>query len=610
MQGKKYKKNKKRKASGGLLNQQQPPSDQAIDALGTAGLSAAGLGPIAAPIVQGGNMLNQAITGDGTDWRRNTIASSISPISRIKSLASGNAKEAIPIVGDIAKARRMKGEKLQQELAEQRALNLTDATNQRAVRGFKNGGKLLAKRLQVQEGGNLQAVSNDAVEVNADQPNKTDSVELNNAFVDNNEIIDNQNRVFSDELKAPNGRTIAKEAKKLEKMKGKNARFTESNAFIDSKLDNLFAYQESMKVPSTNKLNNGGVIKDPIVFGGESRNRQMANNIFDAEVAMDIIETPGLKKQVLDLVKKDRFKESLGINEFAPYTGSNKTQIEVMKKFNLKKGGKIKGAYANGGLTGKDFLRDLKQNEEDLAFYNKYTSNLGTDTGLRPIDTSNLEFPRETASTPRMKNSISQDQILDGVSTISTLLPNIINTRLQKKLKGPARPLQESSIQLKRIDPTAQLNSVNRASKQAQGVVRANTAQSSNLVSSLGSILSKRLEAENQVFGQTNNMNTQISNQESFTNLGTRAKNIDRLNQFNADDINFKNRKLGLTSENVANLSGKIQAMNRERNMRSLDKEKFDILMERYGEFPDVAKSKYKTFKGKKGGKLPKKAYY
>jgi len=113
----------------------------------------------------------------------------------------------------------------------------------------KHGGRLLAKQLQAQGGGTLNAISDDAVEVNANNPNQTDSVELKDAFVDDNEVIDRQNRVFSDSVFLPNGKSIAKAAKKLEKQKAEDyeTRFKTSNGLIDRKLDELFNYQESMK---------------------------------------------------------------------------------------------------------------------------------------------------------------------------------------------------------------------------------------------------------------------------------------------------------------------------------------------------------------------------
>src|SRR6185369_7617196 len=120
--------------------------------------------------------------------------------------------------------------------------------------GVQNAGNALAK------GGRLTPVSKDAVEVRANDPSKTDSVKIPQAFVDHNEIIDNKDRVFSDDLIAPSGRSIAKEAKRLEKMKDKRGRFADANKHIDSKLDQLFEFQESSKLEDTS-MNKGAFRK-------------------------------------------------------------------------------------------------------------------------------------------------------------------------------------------------------------------------------------------------------------------------------------------------------------------------------------------------------------
>src|SRR5690606_15714199 len=101
------------------------------------------------------------------------------------------------------------------------------------------------------KGGTLIPISPDAIEVNASNPSLTDSVELPNAFVDNDEVISRE-RVFSDDLLS--GKlSFAKKAKKLEKMKSSNPRFEQANNLIEMKLDRLFNEQEMLKKPSMAK---------------------------------------------------------------------------------------------------------------------------------------------------------------------------------------------------------------------------------------------------------------------------------------------------------------------------------------------------------------------
>jgi len=610
MRGKKTK-YKKKLNPGGLLNQQQTPSDQAIDTIATTALAGAGLGPLAAPVVQGSNMLNQALTGDGTNKFRNIAAQSISPINNLKALAQGNFKEAIPIIGGINKAKRMKGEMAEAKLEEQRDKNLSLAGQKRANMQFKHGGKLLSNKLDVQDGGYLSPVSEDAVEVKADNPTQTDSVEIQDAFVDNNEIIDNKDRVFSDSILAPSGRTIAKEAKRLEKMKGPD-RFKDANSLIDKKLDALFSYQEATKPKeSTTKMQMGGELNDPIVFGkalkgNNDTSNQLYKNYMDYNNP-DFLQLPegdplsylakqktsfktqelkdldksfiGPKQQMRDKVLSDNLN-TLGVNDV-----KQAISMKRKEKLGLSKGGKKPG-YAMGtpNLSANDFLRDLKKNQQDLDFYNKYTTGIGPDSTVPFVDTSDVVMPTETMPTSKKGLNITGDQVSTGISAAATVLPNIVNARLQKKLKGPAKPLQEGRVRFDRVDPTAELQSIDRDFGVANQAIKKSSAQASNVAAASGSMLAKKLAAKNQTFNQANQSNVQIGNQEKGVNLGITARNLGKLDQFNQNKNDFANRKLQMTSENVANLSGKIQAAGRERNMMQLDKDKAVLQSAQFGD--------------------------
>lgn len=68
-------------------------------------------------------------------------------------------------------------------------------------------------------GGSLNALSSNAVEVNADNPGMTDSVEVGEIALDDNEVVVDD-KVFSDSLVDPNGKRFSQKAKKIQKSKG------------------------------------------------------------------------------------------------------------------------------------------------------------------------------------------------------------------------------------------------------------------------------------------------------------------------------------------------------------------------------------------------------
>lgn len=78
-----------------------------------------------------GKVAGEAISGDGTNTVRNIVGDTVNPFSTLNALASGNVKEAIPVLGSFAKSRRMKEEKRKlQEKKENAALNrLTAESN-------------------------------------------------------------------------------------------------------------------------------------------------------------------------------------------------------------------------------------------------------------------------------------------------------------------------------------------------------------------------------------------------------------------------------------------------------------------------------------------------
>lgn len=113
---------------------------------------------------------------------------------------------------------------------------------------FKKGGNL---DKYLVDGGELEQISQDAVRVQGDRPEMVDDVDIGIAYVDNDEVIDNQDRVFSDSIPYGEG-TIADEAARLEGMKSN--RFPMQNRFLNTRMNNLFEYQEATKMEKGGKI--------------------------------------------------------------------------------------------------------------------------------------------------------------------------------------------------------------------------------------------------------------------------------------------------------------------------------------------------------------------
>ena len=197
---------------------------------------------------------------------------------------------------------------------------------------------------------------------------------------------------------------------------------------------------------------------------------------------------------------------------------------EKSKKPMMKKGGKLKPSYVDG--TPSVFGDDPEELAAAYGF---------TDVGTAAKQSKVGQF----------LSTIDKDKL---GTQLATFTPNVVNTFLQKKLKGPNTPALETTTRLKKIDPTAQITETAGDYKMALDTLSRGTGQGAALGSNIGNILAKKMSATNQIYGAVNNQNAQIQNQEAFLNQQTRARNVERINQFGQGMADFENRKKMMSS--------------------------------------------------------------
>lgn len=188
-----------------------------------------------------------------------------------------------------------------------------------------------------------------------------------------------------------------------------------------------------------------------------------------------------------------------------------------------------------------------------------------------------------------------KDALPEIGNSAATFAPNIASASLQSRLKGPASPQLETATRFQRVDPSSQLAEIDRDASATNALVTRNTAQSSNLTSALGSIAAKKLAAKNQVMGQTQQINAGIQQGEGQIRAGQQARNTARVTDYRNNQVEFGNKKLQLTSENVGNLSAKLQAQSAEKKRMGLDERKFGVIMAAYNNLPAPLKGRYKN---------------
>lgn len=550
---KKNKKFKKKLAYGDLLEAKQ--QDAQVDQMGTqvAG-SIPFLGPLWGALAKAGTTASKQVKGDGTDYGDNLKGTAIDPFSWAKNNNDAGDWAASALLGPANWGSKARKQKKQAE--EMRSIENAAVQNASFKPTFNMGGRSGKQRCV--DGGTLEPISEDAVEVKATNPGLTDSVELETAFVDNNEIIDNQNRVFSDDLTTPNGRSIAKEAKRLEKMKSPNPRFDGANSHIDSKLTELFDYQT--------RLNQA---------------RQSSTQVAKTRRPVDQIDTLG--EAVDAKVKMRSFKEDMGDNiERVPLNeqldglddrlAKKRAHAEkYLSKYKFKKGGKL-----------TDPAKPLL---DESALY-------GGQTQIELDNPPQAASPFGEKQQEPMKFNTWDDAPTDknrfdwrkAGNTAATYGSDIFNAYLTSQLPKPKTPSFERTRKLNRVSPNSQLAENSRLTTNLARQIGKSTSQASISSSIAGSLLSKRLSADNQVRNETNRLNAYIDSNEAGMNQSVDARNTERMNSFKAQQLERRNRQLSGYSQVASNVSNKVQMQNRERNLQDLSLAELEVLKKAYGD--------------------------
>ncbi len=502
-----------------------------------------------------------------------------------------------------------KAKKEQRELEKKLAIRKERVMNRKFVQNdvadlgtyeFNKGGNLPG--VYKADGGSLEPVSDDAVQVQADNPQEVDSVDIGPAFVDHNEIIDNKNRVFSDTHKLPSGMSIAKKAKKLEKMKSDNPRFSQSNQRVEQKLNDLYDYQSILNARSERKasLISGGTINIKPENKGKFTAYAKSHGKGVQEMARQIMAnkedySSTIVKRANFARNAAKFKHQYG-GDLVPRDAT--TMVKPIAKTMF-------GAKPNvDPFVGEMTVRKLAENNPKLlpSWADPKRSWLGDESKFID-DAGNLAAKplyKNKSKKPSFQWGTEDEQALldsfnpgatrvdlvgdpsTSASILGTFLPDIMNLQDLKRMPIPEEPATESRVTLDRLTPDAQFNRITRATREAGRNIRSNTAQSATANASMSNLLSRRLEAENQARTSTNAQNMQIAAQEAALNTGVKARNAATTNQYLQNITQRKLAQMQGRSQSRSNIAEKVLMLGRERNQKKLDQKRLDLLSKKY----------------------------
>jgi hypothetical protein len=583
-----------------------------------------------------------------------TGISNIKDVLKDPSVGNVANQLTLGLVGKGATQKRRENEMKQQRVRDDLAFRTT-APGIQTLPTYKEGGKLSST--DVMGGGMLQSISPDAVQVKANNPAQTDSVELKQAFVDHNEVIDNQERVFSDSIRTPGGRTVAKEAARLEKMKSKSSRFDASNSYVDGKLDKLFAYQEGIKKPR--RVGGGPLTEDPTVapLKGATLTANTTAIPYEGPTytpqQADVSPETNFNAALANLHKAQRMKNSLtgvSMNQ-APFTEKETLgQTSSIKKYrapddrrvtvppqDLQKMDSVlttrdyvltsnprwfgtKPGQALGGKIGEEELVpgstkvDLRPEWQKtplsggLLASSEGKANVNPFANFKPKDTG----PQFSFSEPKKMNF---GNVAAGAGQFAS---DAVNLYLASKQAKPKAPNLERRVELGRVSGDAQLAENARQTANANKSVRQSSSQAGQILSNQGANLAKRMYADNQVNQAVQNQNTELIGREALLNTNVGARNVERQNQFKADSVAAKNAKLSNYSQIASNVGTKALQMRQEGQKKEYDRAYLDVLRSKYKDsglndrFVDMIMKRYEDQAYKKGsfkygGKMGKK---
>lgn len=466
-------------------------------------------------------------------------------------------------------------QRLQEEAAEQARLEAeyqaqqqeiynqnyyTDPTKN--VRGIQ-GASIYAKfgaRIPVR-GGHLERLADNAALADG-KTHEQGGIQLHGAGqplaeIEDDEVIDND-KVFSATLKLADGTTIAENAMKYSKMKGKmepkihstdyraknTARRMTDNANLE--LEKLFQVQESMKPSSArSKMRNGGYLS--YGEGGGVPDRSVYGPFTQATdpyaQGTQGVMTRGFDADAYQR-EMDKLQGSQNLQEEPDYTDDSLEKFWASDK-----------SAAPGVSTG-----------------------LGDSTG-------------STYAPASSRFGKAGDVLNQGLEIVTPFIDNIVNARLQKQAPEVPRPIMRKALTLKgaplptNYDISKSLSSVNDAYRNFSQNIDLNTNNSQVARGNKASAYAQSLRAKGELYQQKGNMETQmvsnsIRNNQRISEMNLMNKqNIDNTNAGLTDQYNMNNylrsdRLLDAKSANIANATEDAMTLIQDRNMRGLDTEK------------------------------------
>lgn len=154
--------------------------------------------------------------------------------------------------------------------------------------------------------------------------------------------------------------------------------------------------------------------------------------------------------------------------------------------------------------------------------------------------------------TPVFKTITPADYIGLGANTIGSIIGGISNRNTIKGMRYSKAPIPISATKLKtRININPQIDKIRETVNRYYRDVDANTASSRVALARKGRAAVDALLQTNELYGNKENIETQLINQDRMNQQAVNARNIEQYNRWVAGKADFENKKREMLSENT-----------------------------------------------------------
>jgi hypothetical protein len=184
-----------------------------------------------------------------------------------------------------------------------------------------------------------------------------------------------------------------------------------------------------------------------------------------------------------------------------------------------------------------------------------------------------------------IENPEGQAAFGEALTGVLPYVDNVTNAIITAKTPEIPDPVYDEAVPLQtRYNINPQMEEINRQQANLQKNLRSNVASSANLRGSMIASGALATQARNQLFGQKENVETQLKNQDALNRQQVNMGNVAKENQYKTmkmhriDDIHQR------ISGNVANMAQDAQMQIAEENLRKKDALTLEIVKQKYKE--------------------------